>query len=61
VAKIVVQMTSLGMGAEVCSGCGQPFARGELMKAVEAADGETLGWYCNKCIQEWRRETDENI
>ena len=51
-AKIEIQMQSLGVEEASC--CGKTFERGERMSAIVSNDGTPLGWYCDKCIDNWK-------
>ena len=58
-ATITLRMQALGLiipgAAETCAGCGREFSRGEQMSAVDADDGEPMGWYCGDCVQRWKK------
>jgi len=56
VAKIEAKMQSLGVEEASC--CGKTFDRGEEMSAVVSDNGEPLGWYCDQCIENWKRKSD---
>jgi len=53
-AKIAATMASTGAAHEQCNGCGKQFERGEQMAAVEYADGQPAGWFCDNCIDTWK-------
>ena len=54
-ARIVTTMQATGIvsAGEQCNGCGRLFIRGETMTAVEYDDGESAGWFCRRCIDNW--------
>ena len=52
-AHLSATMQCLGVG-ETCQGCERDMKRGEQWNAVEAEDGEPLGWHCDDCIADWR-------
>ena len=52
-AHLSATMQCLGVG-ETCQGCERDMKRGERWNAVEAEDGEPLGWHCDDCIADWR-------
>lgn len=53
--RTVILMASAGdmIAENACEGCSRPFQKGEPMTAVEANDGEPLGWYCESCLAVW--------
>ena len=53
-ASIETKMQAIGV--EVSSCCGKTFERGEQMNAVVSNSGEPLGWYCDECIEEWKKK-----
>jgi hypothetical protein len=59
-ARPVCQLTSHGHSHEVCAACKQNFARGQQMTAFEDSDGESLGWVCQPCIDEWKLNGEES-
>ena len=52
-AHLAATMQCLGVG-EICQGCERDMERGEQWNAVEAEDGEPLGWHCDGCIANWK-------
>lgn len=56
-AKIEIQMLSLGVEEATC--CGKTFERGERMNAVVADNGEPLGWHCDECVEKWKRKKED--
>ena len=55
VACLMVASTGDELAQNSCAGCDAVFRKGHVMTAVEATDGEPLGWFCEACIQTWRR------
>jgi len=51
-AHVALTMTALGSEGP-CQACRRPFERGETMYAIEAGDGDPLGWICDACRLEW--------
>jgi len=51
-AHVALQMTS-SIG-EHCDGCGKPFARGQMMNAIEYENGNKAGWFCQACVDFWK-------
>ena len=54
-ASIKAKMQSLGRPAEKCAGCNRSFCRGEQMNGVEDSDGNPLGWFCDPCVDKWKK------
>ena len=59
-AHIEIQMASVGIEPP-CTGCGKPWNRGQRMSGVRDSEGEGAGWYCDACIEKWKREGQQPI
>ena len=51
-AEIKMTMQALGTEPQTCH---RAFTRGEIMTAVEYADGEPAGWHTQGCIDHWKK------
>lgn len=49
-AKVTTQMSAIGNEPKTCL---EPFARGEIMYAVEYDNGEPAGWHNKECLDYW--------
>ncbi len=55
-AEISMYMNALAVSfaREKCAGCQRNFERGERMAAVKDSDGNSMGWFCDGCIDDWK-------
>jgi hypothetical protein len=56
-------MQALGLGggmSETCTACKRPFERGATMYAIEADDGTPLGWICQGCRDDWKKNGNKS-
>lgn len=54
-ARVELTMQSVGVDSETCARCERGFKRGETMSAVVLEDSTTTGWWCDDCVDYWRR------
>lgn len=53
-ARVKMKMTAHGVEPP-CTGCEKPFDRGSQMTAIEFDDGEPAGWYCEACMDRYKK------
>jgi len=49
-AQVKAKMTAIGNEPQTCS---RPFKRGEIMCAVEYANGDPASWHTEECVRHW--------